>query len=184
MTAQILVVLEIRRFFGIFSIFFRKLRYKNFHKTWNYHLCSEVLSNFRVLSGVSNFAANYDCSNLVVFEIWCFLWFFPKFSKKYLEVKKFQNFEDINHVIGICEAAQILVVFEIWRFLGFFQNFSENLRLKIFTKLEIIIFLVRLCRGTHRSCEFCLQIGLLKILQFSRYDGFCDFSKKVSWKLN
>ena len=68
-------------------------------------------------------------------------------------------------------------------FYDFFQNFSENLSLKIFKKLEFIIFLVRLCRGTRSSCEFFLQIGLLKILQFSRYDGFCDISKKKFMKI-
>ena len=68
------------------------------------------------------------------------------FEKK-LDVKKFQNFEILNPVIGICEgtlmglqilplklSAQNLVVFEIWRFLGLSQNFSDNLGINFFYK--------------------------------------------------
>ena len=33
-------------------------------------------------------------------------------------------------------------------FFGFYQSFSENLDVKNFSKLEIIITVVRLCRGT------------------------------------
>ena len=82
-------------------------------------------------------------------------------------MKKFQEFEDLNPVIGICEvtlrglrilplnmAAQVLVGFEIMTFfLGFFQNFSEKFRIKCFTKLEIFIAVVRLFQGALRSCE-------------------------------
>ena len=62
---------------------------------------------------------------LVVFEITFFYDFIQSFQKN-LNVIKFQNFEELNPVIGICEgtlrglrilpltmAAQILVVFEI-----------------------------------------------------------------------
>ena len=45
-------------------------------------------------------------------------------------------------------------------FMIFFQNFSENLDIKNFTKLEIRISVVNLCRGTLKSCEFCLPVGL------------------------
>ena len=38
--------------------------------------------------------------------------------------------------------------------LRFFQNFSENLDIKILTKFENTISVVRLCPGTLRSCDF------------------------------
>ena len=39
---------------------------------------------------------------LVVFEICLFLMIFSEFFKK-IDVKNFQNFENLNPVIGICE---------------------------------------------------------------------------------
>ena len=50
-------------FFWIFSKFFRKITYKKFHKTWNYHLCGDALSGYsqelRILSPnrTANFAS-------------------------------------------------------------------------------------------------------------------------------
>ena len=63
---------------------------------------------------------------------------FSKVFKKNLDLKKkFQKFEDLNPFVG---------------------NFSENLDTKNFTKCEAPISVVRLCQGTLRSCEYCLQI--------------------------
>ena len=189
LTSQILVVFEIWWFIWFFQKNFKKLDFKKFQ--------NEDLSPVNgycegTLRGCESCLWLWLLKYLVVFEIWRFLWFYPKFSKN-LNFKKFQNFKDLNPVIGNCEgtlrglqiltlsiAAQILVVFEIWRFFRiFFQNFSEYLIIKNFAKLEIIISVVRLCQGTLWSCEFCLQIGPFKIVQFSRYDVFCDFFKKI-----
>ena len=79
-----------------------------------------------MLSGVGNLASNFHFSNPCSFrEMTVFLIFSKKFQKN-LNVKIFQNFEDLNPLIGICEgtlrglrilplnmAAQIIVVFEI-----------------------------------------------------------------------
>ena len=65
---------------------------------------------------------------------------FSEIFKKKLNVKTFQNFEDLNPIIGICEgtlgglrilplnmAAQILVVSAIWRFFRiFFKIFQKT----------------------------------------------------------
>ena len=35
--------------------------------------------NFRIFSGITNLASNFDCSNLGSFRDMTFLWFFKKF---------------------------------------------------------------------------------------------------------
>ena len=92
--------------------------------------------------------------------------FFQKFLNKPV-VKKFQNFEDLDLVVGNCEAtlrglrisplimaAQILVVFEIV-FSGVFRKLSIK---KFYTRFEVLISVMRLCQVTTKSCEFGLQI--------------------------
>ena len=79
----------------------------------------------KLFSGVTNFAFIYDCSNPCSFRDTTFflMIFSENFKHKYVN---FQNVEDLNPVIGICEgtlrglrnlplnmAAQVLVVFEI-----------------------------------------------------------------------
>ena len=94
-----------------------------------------------------------------------YLCFFRNFQIN-LEVKKFQNFEDLDLVVRNCEgtlrglrilplnmAAQILVVFEIAIFKVFSKKF-QNLDFKKFQNFEYIIPLVRNFEG----CGFCLQI--------------------------
>ena len=85
-----------------------------------------LLDFVRVLSSVANFASKYDCSNPCSFRDMTFFYdFLPNFQKN-LDVEIFQNFEDLNPVIRICEgtirelrilplnmAAQFRVVFEI-----------------------------------------------------------------------
>ena len=79
-----------------------------------------------VLSEGANFDFQYDCSIPYSFRDMTLFLIFSEIFKKNLDVKKVQNFEDINPVIGICEGTfrglriwplnmivQTLVVFEI-----------------------------------------------------------------------
>ena len=97
--------------------------------------------------------------------------------QKNLNVKKFQNFEDINPVFGNCEgtlrglrilplnmAAQIRVVFEIWQFLWFFQKNFKNLNFKKFQNVEDLNAVVGYCEGTLKGCKACLWIWLLNFV--------------------
>ena len=61
-----------------------------------------LLDIVRVLSGVANLASDYDCSNPCSFRDMTFFMILSEFEKN-LNVKKFQNFKDLNPVIGICE---------------------------------------------------------------------------------
>ena len=113
----------------------------------------------RVLSGVAVFASKYDCSNRCSFRDMRFFMIFSEIFKKKLDIEKFQNFEDLNPVIGICEgtlmgllilppnmSAQNLVVFEM-TFFRIFSKFFRKLRYKKITKLEFTISVVRLFQG-------------------------------------
>ena len=75
---------------------------------------------------MASFAFQNDCSNPYSFRDMTFFMIFSEIFKKNFDVKKFQNFEVINPVSGMCEgtlrglriwplnmAAQILVLFEI-----------------------------------------------------------------------
>ena len=122
------------------TMFFMIFFWKNFSKTlilkipkrWRSQSCCCILwgysQGFRILLLIM--AAQI----IVVFQIWRFYDFLRNFQKN-LNVKKFQNFDELNHVIGICEGTlrglrilplemttQILVVFEIWRFFRIFQK--------------------------------------------------------------
>ena len=67
---------------------------------------------------------------IIVFEIRRFFMILSEIFKKNLDVKRFQNFEDVSPVI----------------FLGFFfLNFSEKLGKKNLTKLLVSLSIVRLC---------------------------------------
>ena len=84
---------------------------------------------------------------------------------------KFQNVEDLNPIVeyseGTLRIANLSFDFgcsnpcsfrDMTFFLDFFNFFKENLDIKIFTKLEIIISVKRLCQGTLSSCEFRRQV--------------------------
>ena len=79
-----------------------------------------LLEFVRVLSGVANVASEYGCSNPCRFREMTFFGFLRNYEKK-LRCRKIPK-----------------------RFLGFLQTFSENLDIKVFTKFEITISVVRL----------------------------------------
>ena len=99
------------------------------------------------------------------------------YDVKNLDFEKFQNVEDLIPVVRYRGCSNICS-FRDMKLFRIVSKFFNELRYE----LEIIIYVVRLCQGTLRICKFCLQIWLLKTLQFSRYDVFCDFfifSKKI-----
>ena len=88
-----------------------------------------------------------------------FFMIFSEIFKKKLDIKKFQNFEDLSPVIGICEGTLMgLNILPLNMFRIFSQFFRELGYKYSFIKLEITISLVRLFQGTLKSCELCLQI--------------------------
>ena len=99
-----------------------------------------------------------------------FMIFSKIFKKPSLDFQKFKNLEDLNPVVGTCGVISGVANhaseydcsnprnFRDLMFFKVFKNFSKNLDIKIFNKIEVPIFIVRLCQGTPRSCNFCLQI--------------------------
>ena len=129
-------------FFWIFSNFFRKLRYKNLNK---FEITISVVRLCQGISGVASFSFQYDRSNSCSFRDITFFMTFSEIFKKNLNVKKFQNFEDINAVSGISEGtlrelqilplnrtAQNLAVYGYDVFCDFFK--------RIFMKIKLIFF--------------------------------------------
>ena len=90
-------------FFGIFSIFLRKFGYKKFHKTWNYHLCSEALSGYSQVLRI--LPPSMTAQILVVFEISLFFMIFSEIFKKNLNVK---NSKTLKISILLLESARVL----------------------------------------------------------------------------
>ena len=72
----------------------------------------------------------------------------------------------------------------------FFLNCSKNLDVENFTKFEVSISILRFCQNFSRSCEIGLRYNCSNpctfrdmTLEFSRYDDFMVFSKKILRKL-
>ena len=92
---------------ALHASFSENLDIKNFAKNWNSHLCSEALSGYSQELQIS--PSNLTAQILVVLEIWRFLWFSQKFSKK--KTKKNSNVViGINPVIGILNKLSILLL--------------------------------------------------------------------------
>ena len=105
-----------------------------------------------------------------------YLCFFRNFQIN-LEVKKFQNFEDLNPVAGNSEsslrglrilplnmAAQILEVFGIRRIYDFFQKLLNKPVVKKFQNFEDLDLVVRNCEGTLRGLRILPLIMAAQIL--------------------
>ena len=158
---------------------------------WNSQPCSWVLSGYS--HGLRILPPNLTSQILLVFEIWRFLWFFQKFPKKtdFKNSKKFSILllEIVRVLSGLATLASEYdcsnpCFFGDMTFFRIFRSFSKNIDIEKFTKFEVLISIVRLCQGTNRSCDFFLQMWLLKSLYFSRYDVFQDFFKRFSENLS
>ena len=122
---------DIDVFLGFFKIF-KEFRYRKIFKL------VVPISKVVLCQGTHrscDFFHKYDCSNPCNFRD-----MIQKFPKN-LGFNKFQNFEELNSVVGNCEGtlrgilplnmtAEIVAVFEIRCFMGFFQIFSNNLDIK------------------------------------------------------
>ena len=128
MTAQVLVVFEIWRFFVMF-FFSTKLHLILFLLNFIFPTvlvwgCQWTLK----VSDVANLASNCDCSSLCSFPDMTFFCYFSKnFQKIYfffLQILKFLNPVGIaRDFASNCGCSNLLVFFEIWRFFsGFFKK--------------------------------------------------------------
>ena len=99
MTAHFLVVFEIWRFLWFFQKFSESLNLL-FFKIWNSQRYSSVLSGYS--KELQILPPNMTAQILVVFEIWCFLRFFQKFSENF--INWFSKFEFPSLILGCCQS--------------------------------------------------------------------------------
>ena len=131
---------------------------------------------------------------LVVFEIWCFLWFFQKFSKLkvlwfFLNLK-FPTLK-LGTVRVLSKIANLVSKYDCsnpcsFRDMMFFVIFSKIFRkcLLIFSKFENPNPVVGSCQSNLKDCYYCLQIWLLNFFVLFEIWRFLWFFQKFSENLN
>ena len=124
---------------------------------------------------------------LMVFEIWCFFWFFILFSKN-LERKKLTELDfrfsqpPYIRALGTLKSCKSSV--KVWLLKSFWFSrhgvfydffFFKKLRYKKLIELKFLNPSVGCFRGNFEGYKSGVQLWLLKSLWFSRYGFFHDF---------